>query len=489
MIVQHLRILVPGDLTEAVLGVLIDDPAVSGVAVSRGASLKPVGDMIFADIAREATNDVVDRLRALRVHKVGSIHLVPVQTWLSEEAYRNEREAPGSGADAVIWADVTQRAYEDSELNWTYVSFLTMATMIASIAIITDSQILVIGAMVLGPEFGAIAALGVAIVRRRPRLLWLAARTLVFGFLVAIAAVTVLAAVGRRRGPDRPGSNHGAAGGNCLHLPAQRLVLDRGRDRRGRGGLVVDLLQGRGPVRGVHLRYDGAGRRQHRARHRHRRLGGGIGEHPAVVDQPGRDGGSRCFGAGPAAGGVVTRVRLPSSTGRAPSPAPTRRPHNDDPTEGPGPSVSVVARLGRFDRPGKAQHNASPVAGHPPPAVGQIHLTRAVQTRHRTSGTSTNKVRPLLQERQVTLHQKPSRVAPSAPMQNASARGRCKDASTAGAVHRPLCGTHASRPTGGHSRDSRQRHDCGQGRRHHAVDGEGHHADPVRGDRIEPIED
>ena len=58
-----------------------------------------------------------------------------------------------------------------------------MATMIASIAIITDSQILVIGAMVLGPEFGAIAALGVAIVRRRPRLLWLAARTLVVGSL------------------------------------------------------------------------------------------------------------------------------------------------------------------------------------------------------------------------------------------------------------------------------------------------------------------
>ena len=217
MPVQHLRVLVPSDLTEAVLGALIDDPAVSGVALSRGASLKPVGDMIFADIAREATNDIVDRLRALRVHKVGSIHLVPVQTWLSEEAYRNEREAPGSGADAVIWADVTQRAYEDSELNWTYVSFLTMATMNSSIAIITDSQILVIGAMVLGPEFGAIAALGVAIVRRRPRLLWLAARTLVFGFLVAIAAVTVLLAlVGRRVGLIDPAQITGLRAGTAF---------------------------------------------------------------------------------------------------------------------------------------------------------------------------------------------------------------------------------------------------------------------------------
>ena len=66
-----------------------------------------------------------------------------------------------------MWAEVTQRAYEDSELNWTYATFITLATLIAVIAIVLDSQILVIGAMVLGPEFGAVAALGVALVRRR----------------------------------------------------------------------------------------------------------------------------------------------------------------------------------------------------------------------------------------------------------------------------------------------------------------------------------
>ena len=67
----------------------------------------------------------------------------------------------------MVWADVTQRAYEESELNWTYLSFMTLATLLASIAIVVDSQILVIGAMVLGPEFVAIAALGLALVRRR----------------------------------------------------------------------------------------------------------------------------------------------------------------------------------------------------------------------------------------------------------------------------------------------------------------------------------
>jgi len=95
---------------------------------------------------------------------------------------------------------VTHQAYADSEFNWTYVSFMSMATLIAGIAIILDSQILVIGAMVLGPEFGAVAALGVALVRRRLTLLALAARTLFLGFAVAIIVTMLAALVGRALG-------------------------------------------------------------------------------------------------------------------------------------------------------------------------------------------------------------------------------------------------------------------------------------------------
>ncbi len=124
------------------------------------------------------------------------MHIEPVRAWFSRRGYDAERRAPGSSADSVVWADVTQRAYEESELNWTYTSFMTLATLIAGIAIVLDSQILVIGAMVLGPEFGAVAALGVALVRRRASLLRLAARTLVLGFVVAILATTA-AVLGR----------------------------------------------------------------------------------------------------------------------------------------------------------------------------------------------------------------------------------------------------------------------------------------------------
>jgi uncharacterized hydrophobic protein (TIGR00271 family) len=196
----RLRIAAPADLTEEVVGVLRDNPAVSSLAVLPGASLKPEGDVVSADVAREAANAVIDTLRELGVHKEGSLHIEPVQAWLSQRGYDAERLAPGSSADSVVWADVTQRAYEESELNWTYISFMSLATLIAAIAIVLDSQILVIGAMVLGPEFGAIAALGVALVRRRYSLLALAGRTLALGFLAGIAVTTVLGLLGRALG-------------------------------------------------------------------------------------------------------------------------------------------------------------------------------------------------------------------------------------------------------------------------------------------------
>ncbi|MEJ7634088.1 DUF389 domain-containing protein [Aeromicrobium sp.] len=77
---------------------------------------------------------------------------------------------------------------------------MVLATLIAGIAIVLDSQILVIGAMVLGPEFGPVAAVGVALVRRRYALLALSARTLLTGFVVAILVTTVAALLGRALG-------------------------------------------------------------------------------------------------------------------------------------------------------------------------------------------------------------------------------------------------------------------------------------------------
>ncbi|MCW2579384.1 MAG: putative integral rane protein, partial [Blastococcus sp.] len=117
-------------------------------------------------------------------------------------------------ADAVVWEQVIRTVDADSRLSFSYLAFLTIATLLAAIAIINDSPILVIGAMVLGPEFSPLAGLAVAAVHRRPRILRHSAVSLVLGFVVAIGVTAVVALAGRALGwfgpellgADRPGT-------------------------------------------------------------------------------------------------------------------------------------------------------------------------------------------------------------------------------------------------------------------------------------------
>lgn len=194
------RVTCPAAMTDDVMAALGSDDTASSLVVLRGAAIVPEGDVVEADLPREAINAAVDALRALGVPAVGTIQLLPVTTWISRTGLAAEEKAPGRSTDAVVWAEVTQRAYEDSALSWTFLSFMILATLLAAIAVVTDSIILVIGAMVLGPEFVPIASIGLGLVRRRPHLVRRALATLAVGFSVAIAAVAVLAMLARWSG-------------------------------------------------------------------------------------------------------------------------------------------------------------------------------------------------------------------------------------------------------------------------------------------------
>ncbi|GAB3066836.1 MULTISPECIES: DUF389 domain-containing protein [unclassified Phycicoccus] len=188
----HLRLAVPGDLSEQVLAVLEPDDAVCNLAVTRGGSLKPVGDLVEADIAREATDAVLGRLRDLGLHDRGGITILTIEAAPSRNAVAAERHAPGAPDDAVVWDAVLDGAEGQSHGSWSYYAFLCLATLIASVAVVTDSAILVVGAMVVGPEFSAVAALAVGLALGRPRLSLRAMGLLVRGFALAIAVTTLL---------------------------------------------------------------------------------------------------------------------------------------------------------------------------------------------------------------------------------------------------------------------------------------------------------
>jgi uncharacterized hydrophobic protein (TIGR00271 family) len=192
--VLHLRVIAPVDLREPILNVLRDEPGVADIVLLADVAVDPSGDEITADVAREAVNDVVERLKSLDVHHFGAITLEPLDTVLSSVARHAEDTADGDGADAVIWDELVTRTREESSLNVTFAMFLCIACLLAAVGVVTDSAVTVVGAMVVGPEFGPLAGLAVALVQRRISLARRAAVALVVGFplaMVVTAAATL----------------------------------------------------------------------------------------------------------------------------------------------------------------------------------------------------------------------------------------------------------------------------------------------------------
>jgi uncharacterized hydrophobic protein (TIGR00271 family) len=199
-VLLHLRVTVPPDRIDAVRRLFAGSPGTAHVAVLPGASVQPAGDLVLADVARESADGLIAALRDLGIDSDGGISMEAVDAAVSAAAERAEEAAPGDASDAVVWEQVVRTTAADSTLSISYLAFLTIATMLAAIAIINDSAILTVGAMVLGPEFGPLAALAVAIVHRRHAVGRTAAVTLVVGFVIAIAVTAAFAVLGRALG-------------------------------------------------------------------------------------------------------------------------------------------------------------------------------------------------------------------------------------------------------------------------------------------------
>ena len=125
----------------------------------------------------------------------GAITLEVLDTVLSTRAHKAEDEAEGDPADAVVWDELIGRTREEATLSVTFLTFLTLACLLAAVGVVTDSTVTVVGAMVVGPEFGPLAALSVALVRRRLDLARRASLALLIGFPLAMV-ITAIGTVG-----------------------------------------------------------------------------------------------------------------------------------------------------------------------------------------------------------------------------------------------------------------------------------------------------
>jgi uncharacterized hydrophobic protein (TIGR00271 family) len=187
----HLRIVAPEEPAHQVLELLKGSPAVVNVVHLHGASKKPKGDLILCDVAREDASVIISDLKELDIPRVGSIAIEHIDTAISDAAKEAERASPGLPSDAVVWEEVESRTSEQTELSVSFVLFMIASMQIAAVGIVLDEPILIVGAMVLGPEFGPLAAICVALVRREGILARRSVLALAVGFPIGTASALV----------------------------------------------------------------------------------------------------------------------------------------------------------------------------------------------------------------------------------------------------------------------------------------------------------
>jgi uncharacterized hydrophobic protein (TIGR00271 family) len=198
--VIHLRVVSPPDVTGTLMPVLRSEPAVLNLTVLPGTVSHPDGDAVHFDVLHGAANEVIGRLRDLGLDERGSIVLENVDTSISALADRATARRGRFQQFTPVWAEVESRMALEGTFPPSWFALLVIAGLIGTVGIVTNSQILIVGAMVVGPEYGAILSLASGVIRRDPARMRRSAAALVIGFTLAVIGALLLALIIRRAG-------------------------------------------------------------------------------------------------------------------------------------------------------------------------------------------------------------------------------------------------------------------------------------------------
>jgi uncharacterized hydrophobic protein (TIGR00271 family) len=189
----HLRVVSPADLTEKTVALLAGDPGVLNLVVLPGRARNPDGDAIECDVVSGSANTVLPNLRRLQVDRRGSIVIEPVELAISGRVADIETRQLGALANAPVWEEVEARIRAEGTYSPSFYLFLISAGIIGAVGILTNSQILIVAAMVLGPEYGAITSVALGLDRHSGKAVREGLSALTVGFVLAVVAAFAFA--------------------------------------------------------------------------------------------------------------------------------------------------------------------------------------------------------------------------------------------------------------------------------------------------------
>jgi uncharacterized hydrophobic protein (TIGR00271 family) len=179
----HIRVVTAPGRAGLLLDRLHGLAGIQNLVVLEGAARRPDGDAVFFDVEHGAANPVFRAMRGLGVDHDGAITVQQVDASLTS---RSTAGAPAREI-APVWEMVEATIRGGAVYSPSFFVLLAIAGLIGAVGILTNSQILIVGAMVVGPEYGAIIAVALGISQGSRAAVREGLLALVAGFSAAIA--------------------------------------------------------------------------------------------------------------------------------------------------------------------------------------------------------------------------------------------------------------------------------------------------------------
>jgi uncharacterized hydrophobic protein (TIGR00271 family) len=182
----HVRVVSPAARTESLTDLLAAAPGVHNLVVRAGAARRPPGDAVQFGVRDAAANPVLAALRDLGLDRDGVICVERVDATLTSPASRVADHGALRQEKAPVWEMVEAVIRQGEAYAPSFYILLAIAGLIGAVGLLTNSQILIVGAMVVGPEYNAIMGVALGITKRARAEVRDGLLALVGGFLAAI---------------------------------------------------------------------------------------------------------------------------------------------------------------------------------------------------------------------------------------------------------------------------------------------------------------
>ncbi len=189
----HIRAACPDDLTGRLAERLMAHPGVVNLAILPAASAASPNDAVQFDVTSESANSVLRLLRELGLGRYSPIIIETIDAAITAARPRPAWRFSHLGEHAPVWELIEARIAGDASYAPSFFALLIFAGVIGACGILTDSSILIVGAMVVGPEYGAIISVALGIERRDGRSVRRGLLALLVGFVAAIAVTLLFA--------------------------------------------------------------------------------------------------------------------------------------------------------------------------------------------------------------------------------------------------------------------------------------------------------